>query len=142
MMDIFCVLFTLTIVSVVFKFDYFSITTDYWGWTVVLIGYLILFSTIFELYDLQKASKFEIVLQNVILTVSVTVLFFILTPFYTPSLPENRLQILFFFLSMVAALLLWRFAYITLISSPRFNKKALLIGYLSACPINHGILAV
>lgn len=127
-MDIFCVLFTLTIVSVVFKFDYFSITTDYWGWTVVLIGYLILFSTIFELYDLQKASKFEIVLQNVILTVSVTVLFFILTPFYTPSLPENRLQILFFFLSMVAALLLWRFAYITLISSPRFNKKALLIG--------------
>ena len=127
-MDIFCVLFTLTIVSIVFQFDYFSITTNYWGWTVVLIGYLMLFSTIFELYDLQKASKFEIVLKNVILTVSVTVLFFILTPFYTPSLPENRLQILFFFLSMVAALLLWRFAYITLISSPRFNKKALLIG--------------
>ncbi len=127
-MDVFCVLFTLTIVSIVFKFNYFKITTDYWGWTVILIGYLMIFSTIFELYDLQKASKFEIVLKNVILTVSVTVLFFILTPFYSPSLPENRLQILFFFLSMVGALLLWRFAYITLISSPRFYKKALLIG--------------
>ncbi|WP_316928153.1 exopolysaccharide biosynthesis polyprenyl glycosylphosphotransferase [Gillisia marina] len=85
----------------------------------------------FELYDLQKASRFEIVLKNVILTVSVTVLFFMLTPFYSPSLPENRLQILFFFLSMVSALLLWRYAYITLISSPRFYKKALLIGDVS-----------
>jgi len=127
-MDIFSILFTLTLVSIIFKFDYFKITPDYWGWTVILIGYLMLFSTIFELYDLQKASKFEIVLKNVILTVSVTVLFFMLTPFYSPSLPENRLQILFFFLSMVGALLLWRFAYITLISSPRFYKKALLIG--------------
>ncbi len=54
-----------------------------------------------------------------------------LTPFYSPSLPENRLQILFFFLSMVSALLLWRYAYITLISSPRFYKKALLIGDVS-----------
>ena len=127
-MDIFFVLFTLSIVSIIFEFDYFRISADYWGWTVVLISYLIIFSSIFELYDLQKASRFETVLKNVILTVSVTVLFFLLTPFYTPSLPENRLQILFFFLSMVGALLLWRFAYITLISSPRFYKKALLIG--------------
>ncbi|HSM63727.1 MAG TPA: sugar transferase [Gillisia sp.] len=128
LMDIFCVLFTLTIVSVVFRFDYFRITEDYWGWTLILVIYLGVFSTIFELYDLQKASKFETVLKNVILTVSVTVLFFMLTPYFTPSLPDNRLQILFFFLAMIGALLIWRFAYITLISSPRFNKKALLVG--------------
>ena len=128
LMDIFCVLLTLTIVSIVFKFDYFRITQDYWGWTFILVIYLGVFSTIFELYDLQKASKFETVLKNVILTVSVTVLFFMLTPYFTPSLPENRLQILFFFLAMIGALLIWRYAYITLISSPRFNKKALLVG--------------
>jgi len=86
---------------------------------------------VFELYDLQKASKFEKVGQNIIFTASVTVLFFILTPFYTPSLPENRLQILFFFLAIVGALLLWRFAYITIISAPRFYKKVLLIGNAS-----------
>lgn len=127
-MDIFFVLFTLTVVSVIFQFDYFRISQDYWAWTLVLILYLSIFSSIFELYDLQKASKFEIVLKNVILTVSATVLFFMLTPYYTPSLPANRLQILFFFLSMVGALLVWRTAYITLISSPRFFKKVLLIG--------------
>ncbi|WP_121346621.1 sugar transferase [Gillisia mitskevichiae] len=127
-MDIFWVLFTLTLVSVIFEFDYFRISSNYWAWTLVLIIYLVIFSSIFELYDLQKASKFEIVLKNVILTVSATVLFFMLTPYFTPSLPANRLQILFFYLSMVGALLIWRFAYITLISSPRFYKKALLIG--------------
>jgi exopolysaccharide biosynthesis polyprenyl glycosylphosphotransferase len=51
-----------------------------------------------------------------------------LTPIFTPSLPQNRLQILFFFLSIIGALLLWRYAYITLISSARFYKRVLLIG--------------
>src|SRR5690606_3435019 len=90
--------------------------------------YLNIFATIFELYDLPQAGKFEVVLKNVILTASLTLLFFILTPYYTPSLPDNRLQILFFFFAIVAALLLWRFAYVTLISSARFYKRVLLIG--------------
>ena len=126
-MDILVVLFTLSVVGVIFKFDYFKIASDNWVWSLVLILYLSIFGSIFEIYDLQKASRFESVLQNVVLTVSVTILFFLLTPFYTPSLPANRLQILFFFLAMVVALLIWRFAYITLISSPRFYKRVLLV---------------
>lgn len=128
LMDIMSVLFTLSVVGVIFEFDYFQIATYNWSWTLVLILYLSIFASIFELYDLQKASKFEIVLKNVIFTGSVTVLFFMLTPLFTPSLPQNRLQILFFFLSIIGALLLWRYAYITLISSPRFYKRVLLIG--------------
>jgi len=128
LMDIMSVLFTLSVVGIIFEFDYFQIATYNWGWTLVLILYLSIFASIFELYDLQKASKFEIVLKNVVFTGSVTVLFFMLTPIFTPSLPQNRLQILFFFLSIIGALLLWRYAYITLISSPRFYKRVLLIG--------------
>jgi len=126
--DVFVVLFTLSIVGVIFDFDYFQITSYNWVWTFMLVLYLMVFGSVFELYDLQKASRFEKVGQNVVFTSSVTVLFFILTPFYTPILPENRLQILFFFLSIVGALLLWRYAYITVISAPRFYKKVLLIG--------------
>ena len=83
LMDIMSVLFTLSVVGIIFEFDYFQIATYNWGWTLVLILYLSIFASIFELYDLQKASKFEIVLKNVILTGSVTVLFFMLTPYYT-----------------------------------------------------------
>ncbi len=127
LMDIFSVLSTLTIVSIIFQFDYFRVTQDYWAWTLILIVYLSVFSTIFELYDLQKAGKLQSVFQNIILAVSLTVLFYMLTPYFTPTLPENRLQILFFFLSMCGALIVWRIAYIYLISSARFFKRVMLI---------------
>jgi exopolysaccharide biosynthesis polyprenyl glycosylphosphotransferase len=127
-MDIVSVLAVLYGVGKFFHFDYFEFTEDNWYWSVVLALYLTLFATIFELYDLQKASRFEIVAQNVVLASSVTVLFYLLTPFYTPTLPENRLQIIYFYLSVNLALLLWRYAYITFISAPRFFKRLLLIG--------------
>lgn len=125
--DVVWVLFTLYLVGIFSQFEYFSINTNFWSWGFVLALYLTVFSSVFELYDLQKASQFDTVLKNVILTTSVTVLFFLLTPFFTPVLPENRLQIIYFYFAIVAALLLWRFSYIALVSSPRFYKRVLVI---------------
>lgn len=125
--DIAFVLGILYLVGIVFDFDYFKINSEHWVWAFVLGIYLTLFATIFELYNLQKASKFEIVVQNVILTSSVTVLFYLLTPFFTPQLPENRLQIVYFFIAINLALFLWRYAYIMLIATPRFFKRVLLV---------------
>lgn len=126
--DVVWVLFTLYVVGVLFSLEYFSISEDFWNWAFVLAIYLSVFSSIFELYDLQKASQFPTVLKNVVLTTSVTVLFFLFTPYFTPVLPSNRLQIIYFFLAIIGSLLLWRYAYITLISSPRFYKRVLIIG--------------
>lgn len=126
--DIVFVLLVLSLVSTVFKFYYFDIPTLRWVSVFFLAGYLTVFATVFELYDLQKTNSFPRVFQNIILTTALTVLFYLLTPFYTPSLPANRLQILFFFFSILAALVVWRLAYIQLIASPRFFKKVLLVG--------------
>ena len=126
--DVIGTLLTLSIVGIIFKFDYFQINTDNWTWSFVFVIYLILFGNVFELYDLQKADRFDSVIKNVLLTTSLTVLFYMLTPFLTPSLPENRLQILFFFLSVASALIVWRSLYISLISSPRFYKRVLVVG--------------
>ncbi|CAL65568.1 sugar transferase [Christiangramia forsetii] len=126
--DMLGVLLTLAVVGIIFKFDYFRIDADNWSWTLLFLAYLNLFASVFELYDLQKADRFDSVLKNVLLTTSLTVLFYMLTPFFTPSLPENRLQILFFFLSVAGSLLIWRFLYINLISSPRFYKRVLVVG--------------
>ncbi len=125
--DIISVLGILYLVGIVFDFDYFIINKDRWSWSIVLAVYLTVFATIFELYDLQKASKFEIVVQNIILTSSVTVLIYLLTPFVAPVLPANRLQIVYFYISINVALFLWRYAYIFLISAPRFHKRILLV---------------
>lgn len=127
LLDIVSVLVTLYLVGLIFDFDYFSITAENWIWSIVLAIYLTVFATIFELYNLQKASRFEIVVQNIILTASVTVLFYLLTPIYTPFLPENRMQIIYFYIAINIALFVWRYAYIVLISAPRFNKRVLLI---------------
>ncbi len=126
--DMVAVLLTLSVVGIIFRFDYFQIDANNWSWTLVFLVYLNLFGNIFELYDLQKADRFDSVVKNVLLTTSLTVLFYMLTPFFTPSLPENRLQILFFFISVAGALLIWRSLYISLISSPRFYKRVLVVG--------------
>lgn len=129
--DILFILGALYVSGNLFDFDYFRINTTNWSWTLVLILYITVFGTIFELYDLQKASKFELIISNIVLTSSVTVLFYLLTPFFTPTLPDNRLQIIYFYLAFVLSLAIWRWAYITFISSPRFYKKVLLVGEIS-----------
>ncbi|WP_370173583.1 exopolysaccharide biosynthesis polyprenyl glycosylphosphotransferase [Leeuwenhoekiella palythoae] len=126
--DLVAITLTLVLVYSLFQFDYLKIRYSRWGWVFVLWLYYTVFAAIFELYDLQKAASFQTTLKNILLTVSTTVLFFILTPFVTPVLPENRLQILLFFASMVVGLLVWRYAYISLISAPRFNKRILVVG--------------
>jgi exopolysaccharide biosynthesis polyprenyl glycosylphosphotransferase len=125
--DIVAVLALLYGLGILFDFDYFVINSEHWVWSIVLGLYLTIFATIFELYNLQKASKFEIVVQNIILTSSVTVLIYLLTPFFTPELPENRLQIVYFYIAVNLALFTWRYAYIVLISAPRFFKRVLLV---------------
>jgi exopolysaccharide biosynthesis polyprenyl glycosylphosphotransferase len=54
-------------------------------------------------------------------------LFYVFTPYYSPLLPQNRLQILYFFGVLLVAILCHRFIYIKFIFSPRFLKNILVI---------------
>ena len=118
----------LTLLSYLFDFNYFKISADQWSRSFFLALYYLIFGAIFEMYDLQKAASFQSTLKNILLTVSVTVLFYMLTPFFTPLLPGNRIQIILFFAAMVVALMVWRYAYITLFAAQRFNKRVLVVG--------------
>lgn len=126
--DVIFVLGMLFLVSDIFNFDYFRISAQRWVWSIVLATYLLLFSMIFELYNLQKASSLTKTTKNIILATSITVLFYLFTPFYTPPLPKNRIQIVIFFGTIALTLFLWRLAYIKLISAPRFFKRILVVG--------------
>lgn len=129
--DILFVLGFLYAISTVFDFDYFTIRKENWTWVLVLSLYLFIFGTVFEMYDLQKSSKLEKVIANIVFTASVTVLFYFLTPVFTPFLPDNRLQIIYFYLGILSGLFVWRLIYITFIVSPRFFKKVLIVGEIS-----------
>lgn len=125
--DFFSVLFSLYFVGIIFQFDYFNISATNYYWTIVLGLYLLFFGSVFEMYNLQVASNQYQVIKSIILTTSITVLSYLLTPIYTPVLPSNRLQILIFFFAIFGALFIWRMVYVRFFASNRFVKKVILV---------------
>jgi exopolysaccharide biosynthesis polyprenyl glycosylphosphotransferase len=125
--DVISVLLSLYLVGVVFEFNYFNISETNFYWTIVLGIYLNFIGSVFEMYNLQVASNQFQVIKSIILTTSITVLFYLLTPFYTPVLPDNRLQIIIFFIAILIALFVWRMIYVRFFASNRFSKKVILI---------------
>jgi exopolysaccharide biosynthesis polyprenyl glycosylphosphotransferase len=79
------------------------------------------------MYDLQIASNYKQILKSSFFTIISTITFFLLTPFYTPSLPKSRFDILLFYLSVLIAILSWRLFYIEFFVSNRFAKKVILV---------------
>ena len=79
------------------------------------------------MYNLQIASNQFQVIKSIVLTASTTVLVYLLTPVFTPVLPDNRIQIVFFFLAILIALFLWRLFYVKFLASHRFVKKVILV---------------
>ncbi len=125
--DVISVLLSLYLVGVVFKFNYFNISETNFYWTIVLGIYLNFIGSVFEMYNLQVASNQFQVIKSIILTSSITVLIYLLTPIFTPKLPANRIQILIFYIAIFTALFIWRLIYVRFFASNRFSKKVILI---------------
>ena len=125
--DVISVLLSLYLVGIVFQFNYFNISATNFYWTIVLGIYLNFIGSVFEMYNLQVASNQFQIIKSIILTSSITVLVYLLTPIYTPVLPSNRLQILIFYIAIFLALFVWRMIYVRFFASNRFSKKVILI---------------
>lgn len=125
--DVLTVIMALYLVGFFFKFDYFSISKANFYWTIVLGIYINILGTVFEMYNLQTASNQYQIIKSILLTSSTTVLFFLLTPIFTPVLPSNRLQIIYFFLAITVSLFIWRIFYQAFLASHRFLKRAVMV---------------
>lgn len=125
--DVLCIVMALYAVGYFFDLTYLKSSVSNTVNLVVLILYLKVIGTIFELYNLQVASNEFQVTRSAILTVTTTVLAYFLTPVYSPVLPNNRLQIITFLLVVFFSLVLWRVFYVRFLASKRFHQNALLI---------------
>lgn len=125
--DVLLILITLYLLGVYLKFDYFSISIHSYYWTFVLAFYTLFFGTIFEMYNLQVAGNQFQIIKSIILTATTTVFVYLLTPIFTPPLPKNRLQIIFFYIAILSALFLWRMFYQRFLASHHFYKKVLFL---------------
>ena len=105
--DILSVLGMLYLVSTLFTFDYFTVTKENWSWIVVLLLYISVFGTIFELYDLQKASRLDKVIGNIIF---VNTFFYSFFTYY----PASNIILLFsnYFCSFYLEVSVFKFYYL------------------------------
>ena len=127
LVDLAMVFLAIYILNFLPSFEYIEFNYENTVALILLGVYISVFGTVFELYDLQKASKIDSTFRSIVITTSIVVLFYLLTPILSPYLPEQRIQILYFYLAIILSILVWRFAYINVIESPRFYKRILLV---------------
>lgn len=125
--DAIFILSALYLLSSVFDYHYFEFDIHSVLSILLLIAYIYIFGVIFEIYNLQVASNQLQILQNVVFTVSATVLAYLFTPILSPVLPKQRLVILIFYFTILITLLLWRLFYCYFLASHRFSQSVVLI---------------
>jgi exopolysaccharide biosynthesis polyprenyl glycosylphosphotransferase len=131
-LDIVTIVFSLSIISFYTDFTYIDIKSDLvYGWFFLLISYYLLFGQIFQLYNLNVSNNRFLVVRSVFVTSFITTLVYVFSPYISPSLPENRLQIVYFFLLITIPVIICRFLYISLLFSPKFFKTIIVIGHAS-----------
>lgn len=121
------VLFALYLLGQTLNFQYFRFSPENYYWKIVLIFYIYMFGSIFEMYNLQVASNQLQILKSTIFTATTTVFFYLLTPVLSPELPKNRIAIVIFYFGVLFALLAWRYLYVYFLASHRFIQNVVLI---------------
>jgi exopolysaccharide biosynthesis polyprenyl glycosylphosphotransferase len=125
--DVFFALSALYLVGNGFGLSYLQASISNFYVVLALAIYINVFGSIFEMYNLQVASNEFQILKSTLLTVSTTVLVYLLTPVFAPELPSNRLQIFVFYVVVFTALILWRLFYVRFLASNRFFQNVVLI---------------
>lgn len=127
--DVTIIIISLFLSSIYLNFNYFFFSNDYFlNWSLLLVFYYLIFGEIFLLYNLNVSNNRYSVVRSVTLTAFFTTIFYIFTPYISPVLPSNRLQIAYFFLILSLPVIIWRFLYMWLIFSPKYFKSILFIG--------------
>lgn len=126
--DVAVVFVFLKSLSYFIEFKYLDLDTINLQWSFLLGFYILLFYTIFEMYDLQVAANTEATFKNGSIGALLVVVAFLFTPYISPVLPNRRIELLYFFGAVSFSLLGWRLFYIRFFASSRFHKHILVVG--------------
>jgi exopolysaccharide biosynthesis polyprenyl glycosylphosphotransferase len=125
--DVIFIWLSIYLIGNLFDLEYLKYTANTIFYALSIGLYVNGIGTVFELYNLQVSSNQYQVLKSVILTVSTSVLLYLLTPVYSAELPPQRLQILVFFFTILLSLLFWRIFYVKFLASNRFVQNVILV---------------
>jgi exopolysaccharide biosynthesis polyprenyl glycosylphosphotransferase len=97
-------------------------------WSITLLLIWLPCASLAECYSLTVASNTAQALIRTGATVAAVMALYLLTPKFTPELPQSRLDLLYLPILTVGFIWLWRLAYIYLIGHPRCEHRALVVG--------------
>lgn len=124
----------LVVVAVMFLFSqiegtsYFKTIISSWGYILVLAFYILLWGSIFDLYNLYIFRSYTQVFRRVLLTSIIVSVMYFLTPLITPVMPKVRSQFFYFFMVIFLPMLLLRWSFLKfMMSNFNFRKKSILI---------------
>ncbi|WP_435415272.1 exopolysaccharide biosynthesis polyprenyl glycosylphosphotransferase [Polaribacter aestuariivivens] len=127
--DLIFLIFSLYISFEFFEFSYFNFDSEsIFNWIFLLSIYYLIFGEIFQLFNLNISNNRYLVVRSIVVTTFATVIFYIFTPYISPVLPSNRLQIVYFFLVLTIPVIVWSFFYISVIFSPKYFKTVVFVG--------------
>ncbi|TMM31333.1 exopolysaccharide biosynthesis polyprenyl glycosylphosphotransferase [Polaribacter aestuariivivens] len=127
--DAFIILLSLYFSFQFLDFSYFNFNNENLiKWILLLFTYYLIFGEIFQLFNLNISNNRYLVVRSIVVTTFATVIFYIFTPYISPVLPNNRLQIVYFFLVLTIPVIVWRFIYISVIFSPKYFKTVVFVG--------------
>src|SRR6478609_363359 len=125
--DVLFILFGLFCLGFIPGFNYFQFSLTNYYWIIVLTIYINVFGGIFEMYNLQVASSHFQALRSTILTTTSTVICYLLTPVFSPQLPQSRIQLFLFYVVFFISLYAWRMIYVRFLASNRFVQNVILV---------------
>lgn len=132
LIDILVIIVSLWTVSSFLDFEYIDFGhSRIFVWLLTLTIYILLIGEVFELYNLKVSNNSFLVIRSIFITTFITTFLYIFTPYISPSLPENRIQILYFFIVISVPIALWRFLYMVVLFSPKYFKTIAVIGHSS-----------
>lgn len=127
-LDVFVVIGTIFLINKYGDFLYFKSIVASWVHLATLAFYILLWGSIFDLYNLHIFRSYTQVFRRVLLTSIIVSLIYFLTPLFTPSMPKERSSFFLFFLLVFLPMLLLRWSYLKFImSNYNFRKKSILI---------------
>ncbi|WP_158837980.1 exopolysaccharide biosynthesis polyprenyl glycosylphosphotransferase [Polaribacter sp. L3A8] len=127
--DICILIFSLCLASSYINFNYINFKSGaILNWLLLLVFYYLIFGQIFQIYNLNVSNNSYLIVKATVLTAFTTTILYVFTPYFSPELPANRLQIVYFFLLTFIPILLWRFIYMSVIFSPKYFKSVIFIG--------------
>jgi exopolysaccharide biosynthesis polyprenyl glycosylphosphotransferase len=122
---------TALLLSLIVRLDFklsLEVVWQHLLWFMIWNGVWLAVGFLMDIYDLTRAANLVQSLWSSVLTAVIAIIIYSAIPYYTPSFPDRRLEVLIFPLLLIPSIIIWRWAYARFLVQPSFQRRVVVIG--------------